>query len=268
MKSYRERHQMNAQQEKKDDVKRDKYGFRILKARLDCAPAEFPSTSKTAIMSTNQLSKMVNSLFVSLMPEYEGSRIYLNGFEITTELFFTLRPKDTDFSNGMIKVLQLRADKVRKNDSTSVIRAYNDRNKIAQAYDMTPEGKDALSEFVPIVYRLGSEKDCNYNWNKCATEISESNRFNGVSQVYLKVKVDINRVLNKLFGRRTKDGESFSYQLSPIRPIQTFRDPITGNIFTKDWMFAIIQLDEKEFNEVLQSAGMSVTGDLGIIHAR
>lgn len=250
-KSYRERHGLNGQQTVNDGQPRKK---RELLATIDIVQQDMESLFKQKLITSDKLSEMVNAVFRSACPEYEGCNITVEGQGvIACDIFFTERPGDVSFGEGKIKILRRRDDKTDKS-SYSIIEQYNNRNRIARVYELTDEGKDALSEFVPRDYFVGDRLQSNVDWKKCSSEVSESDWLQR-SRIYLKVQIDIVRLLQKLYGHYNEDKEEFLYLVSPVRPLISFNTG-GGNIYVSKWLFLINQLNNNVLNEVLDESGM------------
>lgn len=269
MASFEERHKKMQEEaaaaKKVSNTERNANGRRKLTATVDVTAAEMEGISKSKLITTKDLCKLVNKVFRPTMPEFEGSRIFVNGNEIVTELFFMER-RNASFENGAIKVLQRKSDKAkeesRRGNGFGIISNYNNRNKVATAYDLTEFGQDALSEFIDS-RNFKNYNDSIVNWNKCLNEITERNMY-GNSNVFVKVTIDIHKILGKIYGTKSANGPVF-YEVGLVRPLMQMRDP-SGNIFVRDWMFNIVQLDKGILDKALSDAGIGAnTGDLGII---
>ena len=250
-KSYAERHGLVNNQQANDGKPRKK---RELKASIDLVRQEMESLFKQKLITSDKLSEMVNSVFRAACPEYEGCNISVEGQGmITCDIFFTERAGDVSFGDGKIKILRRRDDKTDRS-SYSIIEQYNNRNRIARVYELTDEGKDALSEFVSRNFFIGDRLQSNVDWKKCSAEVSESDWLQR-SRIYMKVSIDIVRLLQKVYGHYNEDKEEYLYVISPVRPLVSFNTG-GGNIYVSKWLFLINQLNNNVLNEVLDESVM------------
>lgn len=237
-----------------------------LTAQINIESCEMESLTKSKLITTRDLGRMVNKVFRTAMPEYEGSRVYPEGYSIVADIFFAERPQNTDFSNGKIKVLQRRdaQDKNGKRKASSIIDSYNSRNKTSNAYELTQQGRDALSEFIDPVYFKGNMNDRKIDWKKVTSEMVERVDYFNNSRALFRVKIDLRRLLSKIYGK--KDGKSLlMYDISICRPLNQMQDPATGNIMSSEYLLNIVQLSKDALEKALNDAGFSVNaGSLNI----
>lgn len=238
---------------------------RELEGTVNIERCEMDGLTKSKLITTKELSNTVNKVFRGTFPEYEGCRIFVNGASVITEVFFSERGKDTDYSGGKIQLLVRKDQQAKQKDMANVIATYNQRNKVATAYDLTQPGKDALSEFVHTEFFTGRWEDQNVNWSRCVSEVAEQ-EMNGRRRAYIKVTIDLQRVFKKIYMDAADPKADLKFEIGLVRPIITMRDPSTGNLYTKDWLFNIVQLNQRQLESACLEAGIGMnTGDLGIM---
>ena len=237
-----------------------------LTAQINIESCEMESLTKNKLITTRDLGRMVNKVFRTAMPEYEGSRVYPEGYSVVADIFFAERTQNTDFSNGKIKVLQRRdvQDKNGKRKASSIIDSYNSRNKTSNAYELTQQGRDALSEFIDPVYFKGNMNDHKIDWKKVTSEMVERVDYFNNSRALFRVKIDLRRLLSKIYGK--KNGKSLlMYDITVCRPLNQMQDPATGNIMSSEYLLNIVQLDKDSLDKALNDAGFSINaGSLNI----
>lgn len=230
-----------------------------LSAKIDIQSIEMEGLTKSKFITSRDLGKMINKAFRVAMPEYEGSRVYPNGYNVVADVFFAERSPNTDFSNGKIKVLQRldQKNKEGKRNAVSIITSYNGRNK-SNVYELTQQGRDALSEFIDPMFFKGAVKDGKVEWKKVTSEVTERTgySFQNNERVLYKVQIDVRRLLSKIYG--SKNGKSpLMYDVTICRPLNSTQDPTTGNIFSTEWLLTIVQLDKDALDKALNDAGIA-----------
>jgi len=210
-------------------------------ARIEIEPIPFDGLLKSKIISTIELSKLVNSVFKNAMADYEGCIILpaQNGqFDCT--LYF----KDHGPIRGQgdqIKNLISITGPNRGVSAVDRITAFNNRtsNKL---YSLSEETKQILSEFMAV------RKDQKINWNQHVFEQAEATY--NANIVYLKVcGIDIVKILKKIYGGKI-DGDRCDYNITLMRP--------TG---MNNYLISIQQLDTKEVEKLALSVGIIQTGN-------
>ena len=261
MRSYSERHgKVNPENNGGKKQKR-----RELIASINITPTEMESIMKSKLVTSTQLNGMVYSIFKEHCPEIEGCWVDVGPTGVSCELYFSFidKPEEEMAKDGKIKVVQLRGQNKNGNSAYADIERYNNRMKRASVFELTEGGKDTLSEFVSLRYFT----DVNQNrvdWKKVVTEAAESDIY-GRTRTYVKVAIDMERVLQKVYGKTSENGEDYLYMINPSRPITTYQGA-NGNMFTSNWLFSINQMNRKVLSDVMDQSGlqMNTAGSLNM----
>ncbi len=251
MKSYAERHGLN----KTEEVKAGEKGKpRELKAKIRITPAEMNGVYKTKLMSTNQLNTLVFNIFRDTCPEVEGVWVDVSGAGVTCDLYISEHPEmDVRAMASAIPLIKRKGDDGAR-DVMSNIKRFNERRKSSNIYELTDEGKDALSAFISRNNFIGDWKNNNIDWKHVESETCETDIYNRTHR-YLKISLDINRVLQAVYGKTSKNGEEYLYCVSPARPLIQQRAQ-NGNMFVSSWIYSIIQLNHNSLNEIIDESGL------------
>ena len=209
-------------------------------ARIEIEPIPFDGLLKSKIISTIELSKLVNSVFKNAMADYEGCIILpMQNGQFDCTLYF----KDHGPVRGgdQIKNLVSITGPNRGVSAVDRITAFNNRtsNKL---YALSEETKQILSEFMAV------RKDQKINWNQHVFEQAEATY--NANIVYVKVtNIDIVKILKKIYGGKI-DGDRCDYNITLMRP--------TG---MNNYLISIQQLDTKEVEKLALSVGIIQTGN-------
>lgn len=210
-------------------------------ARIEIEPIPFDGLLKSKIISTIDLSKLVNSVFKNALADYEGCIILpMQNGQFDCTLYF--KDHGGPVRGGdQIKNLISVSGQNRVGSAVDKITAFNNRtsNKL---YSLSEETKQILSEFINI------KKNQKINWNQLVFEQAEQ-AYNATI-VYVKVcGIDIVRILKKIYGGKV-DGDRRDYNITLMRP--------TG---LNNYLISIQQLDTKEVEKLAQSVGIIQTGN-------
>ena len=210
-------------------------------ARIEIEPIPFDGLLKSKIISTIDLSKLVNSVFRNALADYEGSIILpMQNGQFDCTLYFKDRGPIRGQSDQIKNLVSITGPN-RGVSAVDRITAFNNRtsNKL---YSLTEETKQILSEFMSV------KKGQNINWNQHVFEQTEQTY--NANIVYVKVcNIDIIKILKKIYGGKVA-GDYCDYNITIIRP--------TG---LNNYLISIQQLDTKEVEKLAQSVGIIQTGN-------
>ena len=252
MKSYAERHgKINNANTQGEQTREKKTGP---KATIKITPAEMSGVVKTKLVSTNQINQLVFNIFRNTCPEVEGVWIDVNGMGVTCDVCIAEHQEMNVASMENVIPLIRRKGESKTSGPMSVINRFNARNKSSNFYELTEEGQDALTPFINRSVFIGDFKDNRIDWRRVVSEICETDIYNRTHR-YLKVSLDINRVLQAIYGKTSKNGEEYLYCVSPARPLiqQTAQN---GNIITSSWIYSITQLNNNTLSEIIAESGI------------
>ena len=253
-KSYAERHGLVNNGAKNGNTINPNQKPRELTQRINVIPAKMESLFASKLMKTEELNQLVYHLFKSSCPEFEGCEIQVTQQGTICDIFLNEVPDVAFKEPGKIRLIQRRGTK-KNNGSYSEIERYNNRNRRASVYELTEGGKDALSEFVDYSAYTNRQQQ-RVDWKKLVTEVSETDWY-GRNKIYVKVRINLERVLGKVYGTNDKEsGEKYVYLITPCRPAMTFQGS-NGNIITSNWMFTVMQLNNSQLERTMATSGFA-----------
>lgn len=242
------------------------------KTRIAITPVTMIAASKTKMVSTNDLEKMLSDIFRHTTPDYYGSRVQvdMNG-RINADVFFidsSVTPTESQF-----KAVNVVGKGTNKNLGAvaNSIRNWNRRNQNSSRYELTDDAKEAFERFIPHDPRFTNgfnrqTNKLNINWKAAVREDYEQSSFGQANTVLVRIPIDLTYVLSRVYGTKTEEGQ-LSYDLKVFRPLNPMRDP-QGNTLASKWLFWIIQINNREVQEAYSLAGgLPMTNSLGINRA-
>lgn len=236
--------------------------------KLEIVPCEMDALIKSKMVTSDELGSMVNEIFLPVLMDYAGSRVIIRGTKIELELFFEEQQNQAEEKDGKFYAIQRKDATNNKSGAMAIIDRYNNRNKVATIYELTEKAKKALTPFVSPE-NFADYRAKKVNWSRVVSEVQEKNNW-GIGRVYLKVTLDVERVIAARYGAKIGDVD-YSYLISLVRPLVSFQDPANnGNIIVTKWLISIQQLETNTLKEIMNKAGFGfkTVNDLGIIRAR
>lgn len=215
------------------------------KLEFDVEPVEFDGILRSKIMTTIDLSKVVNSLIKPVFSDWEGSTIELGQYgNLILTIFFKDKGQPL---NGQVKAIQPVVGQLGRTASPiQRIQNMNLRNK-AKTYDLTPQAKELLSEFIPT--KRGKE----VNWNNHLFERTENN-YGSYSIHVALVGCDLTRILRKIYGGKD-DRDRIEYSIDLIRPMGMEFGYNSGN-----YLVRVSQLNTSEVQKLVSTIGLIPAG--------
>lgn len=232
-------------------------------------PVEMVGTHKAKFISSDSLQKLVYRLFNSVTPDFEGPRIRVDGGtgEILCDLFFSENPR-ASVGAGQVKAIEPLLNPNGKNRVSSIITTYNQRNSSYRRYELTDEAKEAFAPFIPDNPKYTERYDRSnhvrkINWKNVVSEEQEQSAFGQQAKVYVRIPVDLNKILATIYGKNSEDGK-YIYMVNVNRVLNSYREP-GGNLVALSWMFVINQLNETALMEAYREiGGTPVQNTIGI----
>lgn len=207
-------------------------------------PLPFDGELKSKMTTTVELAKTINSLFRSVLADYEGSIILPNMYG-QLELVLYFKDKGGISAEGQIKSLQNANNPLRNGTAFDRISAMNTRNK-AKNYDLTPETKEILSEFIFV------RQNQKIDWNRHISEQTQQN-YNSYTVFVKVIGLDLIRVIRKLYGSKDPETKSrIDYTVSLIRPVGVSMQGF-GN---QNFLINISQLNNNEIEKLANEIGL------------
>lgn len=232
-------------------------------------PVDFPSQIETQMMTTYDLSKIVNKFFSNVIEDYEGCICLPDqmGGRINVELYFREKP----VTDGKSKTRTIQRVNQALNSGIGGNRALNPQQMIqnissivssnSKLYTLTDEAKEYLYDFIIRDHKIPFEK---INWNQYYVEQHDQNY--NMQTVYVKVVgIDINAILKTIFGFRKKiEGTDkytyFDYDISVIRPVGV---AYSSN---QNYLITIQRFDQHEVEKLAAKVGLvSTVGSIPMV---
>lgn len=180
---------------------------------LQDGPVPFEPVIQSKLISSLDLTKIINRIFTSVFKDYEGcsviDRASNDGSIKTISLFFK------DKQNGEMIPLGTPQN----NGSSTIVNrimSHNARLNTSKTYRLNDETRKTLE---PLMVRTGAFNQ-GVDWNRSEVEIPEQNQMGGIN-IYLRVDgIDINKVLKIYYGGNDKDKDEIAdYNVSYVRAL-------------------------------------------------
>jgi hypothetical protein len=252
--NYEQRNKRRYEQQQENEQEKPK-DEKHIPARINIKTIEMEGTFKSKLITSVKLCNMINKIMRGVSPDFDGSRIQVQGSNVVCELFFCenphIQPKE-----GQIQVIE-RRDNLYNNktrDAASIIDRYNRRNRVSTQYELTEEGKEAFAEFVPSYFVINREKGI-VDWSRASSEDCEV-AYNGRNKVYVKIQFDLQKFLRKVYGKSAGDGTDYIYEIAVLRPLDALKIG-GGNIVSTKWLMNILQVDDANVRSTYEESGFS-----------
>ena len=232
-------------QEKEHDVR----------IRVD-KPADFDPTMETQITTSNELSRIINNLFSQAFADYYGCILmssYLPGVGMVTipRLYFKVLQDQAYDDPNMIFAFN-PVGRVSKNDKNDMFARIQRVSNITSApasrkVEITDDGKNALLEFMVTTGQKKFDQ-----WDSAFNTIpSRNDTFVGLS------KLDITKILRKIFGEVDIEGTPLYYAITP-----TYN--IGGRNGNENWILNIHRLHHGAEARAAELVGLCAPDDSGM----
>ena len=244
----------------KDTTKTKKQGLKIEVTQ----PADFEPVADISVTTTELLSKLVNQILrPTFTGDYKGCHITATpvngqGLVLETRLYFKILT-DAEYSNkDLIFAFQPTSVAAKTNSDEIVsklerISLLSDRN-LRNSMTITEDGKSALSEFI---IPQAKNSDGSVRWNECMNvTVSGNNSFVCV------FRVDINKIVGKIFGEKGSDGTPLYYTLQPT--YQIGGSSIFGNQNSDIWTLNVIRIHHGGLSMASKIMGIPVPSEYGM----
>lgn len=228
-------------------------------------PLDFPSQIETQMMTTYDLSKLINTFFGSSVSDYEGCICTIDQMsKLNVELYF--REKQTNDPDKTTTIKRV-TDGLRGNGMNRAINPAQMIQNISSVmasnsrlYTLTDDAKEYLYDFIIRDSKVPFEK---INWNQYCVE--QHDQMYNMQTVYVKVTgIDINAILKTIFGNRRKVSNDkysyFDYSISVVRPIGV------GYTSNQNFLITVQRFDQHEVEKLASKVGLvSTIGNIPII---
>lgn len=208
---------------------------------FELEPREFGSdfpVVRRSITTVKKLSEVVSQVFKGIFNDYTGCNIEINKATKLPYLVIYFKEQLIPSNSGKINAIKRCAGVTANNDprrigkrflDVSDVKRYNARfNK--QQFELTDEGKEILGKyFLKEFYNSNvslmhmNSKTVTPKWGKVVTEVTENNVIQqnpfmnpAANIILIKVAyVDIEKLLEKIYGHKDKEGEVCMYRVLP-----------------------------------------------------
>lgn len=237
----------------------------------------FEGTYANKLLTTEQLSSIINSLFRGAYLDYEGCSIAIdpnNNNAIAIELAF--RPGVQFELNSSLGATVMAIDElnVEAKDKRNVVeraQIMSNRLRSKNMFTLSKEAKDGLIDYMYIMNR--NEKVDNF-FAARYYERQMQQMYNRPQIVYAMVRgIDINKIISMVYGNADDNGEPVIYSIVPLRPIMTpnsmnymYNNNAMGmnNMPKMNWLFNILRVPVEEVKELGRRTGEFVTDETNI----
>lgn len=226
--------------------------------KIDIEPMGFNATADVAITTTDELCKVINSIF-GVFGDYYGCSLEVQfqpnmcAYIVVPKLVFEVLPKEAYVPGKYFAFMPF--DSQPANDILGRVQRLSRIAATSGArIDITDDGKTVLEDFL----LPGVKKDnAKFNWNEIFTPEVINNRT--VVKVY---KLDICTILKKIYGDKIEGDKKgrYYYQITPTYKINQnaqykFRD---------NWAINILRLNSINMEKGLSDLGYGVPSEQGL----
>ena len=180
---------------------------------LQDGPVPFEPVIQSKLLSSIELTRIINRIFTEVFKDYEGCSITNgvanDGTIRSISLFFK------DKGNGQMVPLGTPQNG-QGSALVNRIMSHNARLSTNKTYRLSDDVRQVLE---PLMIKAGAFNQ-NVDWNKSEVEIPEPNQLGGMN-IYLRVdNIDINKILKIYFGGTDKDKDEIAdYNVSYVRAL-------------------------------------------------
>lgn len=229
-------------------------------------PNQFPSLFEVMYTDTEEFPTIINGLLRPIFVDFYGSKVEIvQNKQLYTTIFFTEKMgyDNKDHEDGPYAAIE----RVLKNDNKSAdarIQSINHMSNYGRSkmFKLTTKAQEALQDIIPTTF---IHKDTGkVDWNKIVYE-SSALLLNGTGQAtpYVQVAVDVNRILQKVYGGLT-DGNEWQYMVNVNNPITPVATP-HGTVSSK-WQLFITRVSTSWAREIASQFGFVIgSNNMGII---
>lgn len=242
---------------KETEVKKE-----ALKIVID-RPADFNAIGDIEVTTTELLAKTINQILEPTFNDYAGCDIRVvpvtgRGLVLESRLYFKiLSENEYNAENGVFAFVP--ASFKQKKDGNEIVSRLQRISLLADSnmnnrVSITDDAKSALSEFIVPQAKNGNGE---VKWGECTNVITTGN--NTFAFVF---KLDINKLVSKIYGEIDKDETPLYYMIYPT--MQISGAGIYGNQGSETWGLNIIRLHHGEISKVSKMLGLPVPAEYGM----
>lgn len=209
---------------------------------------DFNGEVKSKLITSKELSKMINRVMHGVFSDYYGSNISPsnNGVTFNVTLVFEYRPGVDD---ERFKAITPKVKDSRNLSGNDRIRNFKNMRSLS-AYALTKEGKDILSDFIK------KDRSGKIDWN--TYEQMETNVYGKSTCKFLVRNIDLELLLSRLYGEYNDEKHRVFYEAKIQRPLKEEQYTIYGPR-VENYLIKITQLDSVIVKELHDTLGISPT---------
>ena len=221
----------------------------------------FNPIGDVAVTTTNDLSKVINDVFVNVFADYAGSAIHamaVNNYGLVPvlRLYFNLynadayRDTDKNFAFNPIDVANSNSA---KDDIYSRVQRITSMGApINKKVIITDIAKEALNDYMLSEYMRNGQFT---QWNACYDAIPSS-----AGTLISLYRLDINKLMSLIYGNKNEKGEKITYSVEAKAKIRS--NIPTNNL--ENWSLNINRLYNTSLIEAAKIVGIGVPTDAGV----
>ena len=244
----------------------------------------FPSALDSALITTKEACKYVNTFFSRIFRDYAGCIIRIDQsipregdpqsqlnaqHPVQVDLYFNATPSDN--SEGTFRAFKLAGEVDKKEDAvapgmmnyTSKINSWNAAITENKVTCITQDAVDIMYDFLWYeVKKSIPEKTTAKEYNNrgisvetCINTNANPSYYNEPKTVYGVIRyIDINEVFKYIIGAEHNDSKVY-YQTYPVRPIVPQMAGMMGNVGEQKWLLSLNRLNEVSMRNLLMEIG-------------
>jgi hypothetical protein len=227
----------------------------------------FPSLFEVMYTDTEEFPTFINGLLRPMFVDFYGSKVEIvQNKQLYSTIFFTEKfgYDNKDHQDGPYAAIERIVKKDNNRSADARIQSINHMSNFGRTklFKLTTEAQESLQDIIPtnFINRDNGKVD----WNKIVYE-SSGMLTNGSTQAtpYVQVVVDINRILQKIYGG-LNDGNEWQYMVNVNNPIAPVATP-HGTISNK-WQLFITRVSTSWAREIASQFGFVIgSNNMGII---
>ena len=224
------------------------------------AHTDFNAVADVAITNTDDLGKIINTIFGGVFKDYHGCKlevIYMPNnfsFMVVPRLYFQILDK-SQYTNDAVTAFIPMSEINSNNMITRVQRVAMTSAIAGVKADITENGKSILEDFI-IKNKINDQiiklEDGPEKWNQVYRPVV------GRTGTFMEVfKLDIFEILRMIYGAKSEDGSKYFYQITPngsIGAVNQYQKPT-------NWNLIIMRLNNNNLNHAAKQLGMAYIPD-------
>ncbi len=236
-----------------EEVKKAENVVEVVKLDMK-AHAEFEAVADTAITTTDDLGKVINSIFGEVFDDYYGCTLKVEympnycAYVVFPMLYFKVLSNE-EYRNAkrtaFLPMSEVAAD--------SMVARVQRLSRIAATsgvkVEMTADGKSILEDFVIKNSKINQNVhlEDSFDWTQAYNVIPTENG------TFVRVfKLDMFNLLKMIYGDKSADGSKQYYQITPTGTIGA----VTQYQKPSNWSLIIMRLDGNNLNYAAKNLGI------------